>query len=625
MASSDRPQSLVVNLALAAAVFAAGLLVLEGGARVLAPPRKPQPVAEYIWDWQEKWDGDFYTVRSDSLGWPPWDEFNREGLRDRAHAEQPPQGVSRLAVLGDSVTFGDGLKPDETWTRGLEAALDEAGPGVEVMNVALLGWSTRQQRLAWERIARRYRPSHALLAVCLNDVPELQNNLSRPHPLLARLFRASALVRRVVGAEGREIASVEELFAAPEPERVRAGWERFFAEVRELRASVAQDGAAFGLVVFPFRFQLEPGAPPPRAQQRLLAFCAGEGIACHDLLPDLAPLGPKAFHDYDHPSVEGARLVARSLAASAVVPQPLAVRAILARRGFGGGGAPFATESPWDRRRASPGVGTRRAAAAVEARALALRLDAGAVEEQRAALWALRRVGPGASAALPELRTALRHREEVVRAETARALGALGAAARPAVDELFAQFDDPRVAPRWAAARALHAIGLRAPDDVVALARALGHADPFVRAFAAFVLGGFGPAAAPAVPQLIAALAHPEGFDRAGAATVLSRVGPAAAPAVPALAAGLTAESPDRRWKAARALGRLGEVAASAAPALERALGDADPRVRSNAARALGRLGPAARAAAAGLQRATGDAEEEVRQAAREALAQLSR
>lgn len=597
MASPDKPQSLVVNLALAAAVFATGLLVLEGGARLLAPAPKPEPVAEYIWDWQEKWDGDFYTVRSDSLGWPPWDEFNREGLRDRAHAEEPPQGVSRLAVLGDSVTFGDGLEPDETWTRGLEAALDEAGPGVEVMNVALLGWSTRQQRLAWERIARRYRPSHALLAVCLNDVPELQNNLSRPHPMLARLFRASALVRLLVGAEDREIASVEELFVAPEPERVRAGWERFFAEVRALRDTAKADGAAFGLVVFPFRFQLEPDAPPPRAQQRLLAFCASEGIACHDLLPDLAPLGPSAFHDYDHPSVEGARLVARALATSAVVPQPLAVSEVLARGGV----------------------------AAADARSLASRLDAGALEQQRTALWALRRAGPGASAALPELRAALRHHEEVVRAEAARALGALGAIARPAVGELLALLDDPRAAPRWAAARALHAIGLGAPDDVAALARALDHRDPFVRAFAAFVLGGFGPAAAPAVPQLIAALAHPEGFDRAGAATVLSRVGPAAAPAVSALAAGLAAASPDRRWKAARALGRLGEVAAPAVPALEQALGDADPRVRSNAARALGRLGPAARGAAARLQRATGDAEEEVRQAAREALAQLSR
>ncbi|MCL4821832.1 MAG: HEAT repeat domain-containing protein [Vicinamibacteria bacterium] len=598
MSAPERPpQSLAANLSLAVLVFALCAAGLEGGARLLAPAPKPRPVAEYIWDWQQKWDGDFYTVRSDSLGWPPWDEFNREGLRDRAHAEEAPRGVSRLAVLGDSVTFGDGLKPDETWTRGLEAALDESGPGVEVMNVALLGWSTRQQRLAWERIAHRYRPSHALLAVCLNDVPELQNNLSRPHPLLARAFRASALVRLLVGAEGREIASVEELFEAPEPERVRAGWERFFGEVRELRRTVAADGASFGLVVFPFRFQLEPGAPPPRAQQRLLAFCAAEGLACHDLFRQLAELGPEAFHDYDHPSAAGARLVARALSGSAVVPRPLAALPVLARRGI----------------------------AADDLAALAAAVGVGGVDEKRAALWALRRLGPAAAPALPALRAALGDPEEPVRAEAARALGALGPAARPAAPELFARLADPRAAPRWAAARALFTIGLQAAEDLPALSAALGHADPFVRAFAAFSLGNFGSAAAPAVPALIAALEHEEGFDRAGAATALSRIGPAAGAAVPALARGLVADSPDRRWKAARALGRLESVAAPATPELERALGDADPRVRAQAARALGRIGPAARAAAPTLQRLTGDTADEVREAAREALARLSR
>ena len=50
------------------------------------------------------------------------------------------------------------------------------------MNVALWGWSTRQERTAWQRIARGYQPDQAVLAVCLNDIPELQNNLARPPP-----------------------------------------------------------------------------------------------------------------------------------------------------------------------------------------------------------------------------------------------------------------------------------------------------------------------------------------------------------------------------------------------------------------------------------------------------------
>ena len=58
------------------------------------------------------------------------------------------------------------------------------------MNVGLWGWSTRQERLAYERIARRYRPDQVLLGVCLNDIPELQNNLARPPALAGRALRA---------------------------------------------------------------------------------------------------------------------------------------------------------------------------------------------------------------------------------------------------------------------------------------------------------------------------------------------------------------------------------------------------------------------------------------------------
>jgi hypothetical protein len=48
------------------------------------------------------------------------------------------------------------------------------------MSVALPGWSTRQERYAYERIARRYRPDAVVLAVVLNDMEDLHNNLTQP-------------------------------------------------------------------------------------------------------------------------------------------------------------------------------------------------------------------------------------------------------------------------------------------------------------------------------------------------------------------------------------------------------------------------------------------------------------
>src|SRR5262249_18348682 len=178
---------------------------------------------------------------------------------------------------------------------------------------------TRQELIAYRRIARKYQPDTVLLGICLNDMAEMQNNLSRPPRWLAALNSRSAIVRRVVRAEEREIAEVEELFQAPDSPKVRSAFARMFAALRILRDEVAKDGARFAVLVFPFRFQLEGKAPPPVAQETIAAFCREERLACVDLLPAVRRLGPAAFHDIDHFSVAGARLGAGEVLASGLV------------------------------------------------------------------------------------------------------------------------------------------------------------------------------------------------------------------------------------------------------------------------------------------------------------------
>jgi lysophospholipase L1-like esterase len=552
---------LLQNLALSLASALVFLALLEGGGR-LAERRRPEPprAAEYIWDWDAMMPGGFYVMRSDGAGWPPWEEFNGEGLRDRTRTKEKPEGFVRVAVLGDSVTFGAGIRPEEAFPERLEARFRAEGRPVEVMNVALWGWSTRQERTAWQKIARAYRPDLAILAVCLNDIAELQNNLTRPPRWLARLHQASAVVRLVVNAQGREIDSVERLFAEPDAPRVREAMGRFFEEVRALRGEVEADGARFALVVFPFRFQVEPGAPAPVVQERIAAFCGAEGLRCLDLLPAFSRLGPSVFLDYDHLSAGGASFVADTLYASGILP----------------------AAEPRDVLKEA--LGDRAADAAALAAALSGHASSG------------------------------------VRAESAAALGVPGPGGRAAVPALFAALADPSELVRARAAQALSRVGMEA-GDVPRLVDALRSPDGYVVGFAAWTLGNLGPAAEAAVPALAVALARPE--TNAVVSAALARIGPAAAGAVGVLVEALGDADSDRRWRAARTLGRIGPPAAAAVPRLTAALTDPDGTVRLHAARALGRIGPAARPAAAALQRATGDAEEPVRNEARQALERL--
>jgi HEAT repeat protein len=590
--AASRRHGLLVNVTLAIVVTALLIGLLEGGARIVDGRRPPSPVADYIWDWDDKWEGDFYRMRSDANGWPPWEEFNADGLRDGTHSEEKPEGMRRVVILGDSVTAGAEIQPDEAFPQVLQQRLDQEGRPVEVFNVALWGWSTRQQRIAYERLARKYDPDDVILAVCLNDIPELQNNLTRPPRFLSALFRSSALVRLVVDAPGREIQSVEQLFQQPESGKVQNGMARFFDEVRALRAAVRADGASFGLVVFPFRFQVAPGAPAPIVQQRITAFCALERLPCVDLLPALRGMGESAFVDYDHLSPEGARLVASAIERSSLFP-------------------------------AVPSVGERVPAGADVPRLVAALKDAD-TDVRRGAAWALGRQGRRAAAiAAPALAAALTDREESVRRDAARALGRLGDAARPAVPGLFAALCDERASVRWRAAQSLSSLDV-GPAAVPELIVALRHDDPYVRGFAAWTLGAIGPDAQAAVPALVDALQQDEGYDRGGAAAALARMGPAASQAVPALLEGLRSHDGDRRWKAARTLGRIGPAASAAVPDLTSALTDGNEYVRAQAARALGRIGAAADPAAAALQRATSDPDKNVRREAKAALKQIS-
>jgi HEAT repeat protein len=581
----DRMRQRLVNLLVAA--LSSGLVAgaLEGTGRLWERFHPPPRVADYLWDWQQRWEGDFYVFASDATGWPPWEEFNADGVRDRTHAVEKPEGTWRVVFLGDSVTLGDGIKPDQAFPQQLQARLDAEGRPVEVFNVALLGWSTRQERIAYQRIVRRYQPDVVVLAVCLNDIPELQNNLTRPRPLLAWLHRHSALVRVLVNASGREIASVEELFTAHDSKKVQDALVRFFAEVRALRGEVQADGARLALVVFPFRFQVRAGAPAPIVQDDVRVFASREAIPHRDLLASLRELGDPAFVDYDHLSPAGARRAAQALAEADFLSLPPSAAEVLEARGV-------KIDGP---------------AAAI---ARALRDPDPAV--RAAAAWAMGQRGEVDPAPLGAL---LAHdSSERVRTSAARALGRRRVSA--AAPALFAALDDARAGVRGSAARALVEVQPAAEAALPHLVAALGHADPYVRAFATWSLGNLGPAAAPAVPALVRALANEEAFGRGGAAAALAKIGPAAGEAVPALVGALRSSDMDQRRKAARALGRIGPAAEDAVPDLIRAAREDQEYVRAQAVRALARIAPARPEVVAALQAATRDRDPEVRRQA---------
>ncbi len=598
-------QSLAVNLGLSLAVSVS----LLGGGELIARAiehRMSDPFGEKLALWEKVWAGDFYLMHSTSAGWPPSQPINPEGLQDRTHATEKPEGVWRVVILGDSVTAGTPFKPAESFPAMLQAQLEQQGPWVEVLNVALWGWSTRQERTAFERIARRYHPDQVIVGLCLNDVEELQNNLERPPLLLSELHRHSALVRRLVHAETRQIHSIEELFT--DTPRVRRGYERLFSELRALRAEVQAQGATLSILVFPVQFQLGEAPPPPLAQRRLAAFCASEGIRCVDLLPALAPLGQEAFLDLLHFRLPGRRVVAERILAERLIPdRVVAAHALALALGdaTGPSGAPALGPGQL------PGI----------ERALVSRRERLRAE----AAWALGRLGPAAASAIPSLLRALHDDHECVRADAASALGETGQAGRVALPDLLAKTADPRASVRWHAIDAAWKLGGHTAALLPALATALASPDAYVRAGAIWILRDLGPEARPALSALTAAARDPEPGVRAVAVQALARIGQGDPTSIAALASALRGKGDaDYRWKAARALGHLGPLAQDAVPTLLAEASDENGHVRQESIIAVGRIGgPAAVAGVPVLVRALEDRDPDVRRAAATALGRL--
>ncbi len=619
------------NLLLSTATVVIFLGGTEGVCRLLESRQPPRVVAPYITPW-ENWEDGFYTVKSTAVGWPPWEDYNSEGLRDRERTVEKPEGVRRVICLGDSTTLGWGIRPEEAYPQVLEDLLESQDDRIEVFNVALGGWSTRQERIAYERIARKYRPDAVLLGICLNDVPELQNNLTRPPALVAALYRRSALVRRLVRAREREIADVLELFTQKDSPKVKEAFARLFEEVRKLREDARADGTSLAVLVFPFRLQVMPGAPSPTAQQTIGGFCKAEGIPFLDLLPALAEAGPDAYIDYDHFSPMGARVVAeRVLSSELVAPRSAGSGGGTASRSgaaTSGSSVPellarLEGHDPRQRAAAARALGNLGSAAESAVPKLVRRLDDPEPPIRAGAAWALGHVGPGAKAALLPLAARLRDRDASVRFRAEESLGRIGPDTEAVRRALIALVEDPKAPGRAEAAAVLGRLGPAAQSALTALVAALEDPRESVRGRAAWALGQIGPAARSAVPALL--VAFKDAGIRWRVADALGSIGPSAFAAVPDLVASLRDPSSNVRWRAASALGAIGPAASRAAvPGLLGALGDPFENVRLGAVVALGQVGADPAVARPGYIRALSDEDGRVRARAARALGRLA-
>lgn len=111
---------------------------------------------------------------------PP--RLNRWHFRERDFSVAPPDGVYRIAVVGDSITYGQGLPESDRMTNLLEHRLNQVGGGYEVLNFGQRGAETVHHIDFLRDAVLDIDPDFILLQWYVNDV-EGRDKRGRPSGL----------------------------------------------------------------------------------------------------------------------------------------------------------------------------------------------------------------------------------------------------------------------------------------------------------------------------------------------------------------------------------------------------------------------------------------------------------
>jgi len=252
---------------------------------------------------------------------------NAGGYQGAYHPPTRTEDTLRVAVLGDSFTFGWGVEGDEAWPALLERRLDGAfgdGGDAEVLNFGVPGYNTWLALQTWRGRAREYAPDVVLLGYYTNDV-EIDRRVPNVHRLCpldgpagarrwTRLTELSALARviddlRNVRRFGSSQPTMEGPGALAEDHH---GFACSMLWAEELASEVEAAGARFAVVQLPHMQDLSDPEDPERAgQERLAAALGRREIRSFSLYPGLAGLDPEHVNNvHQHPNAAGHQAIA---------------------------------------------------------------------------------------------------------------------------------------------------------------------------------------------------------------------------------------------------------------------------------------------------------------------------
>jgi lysophospholipase L1-like esterase len=263
--------------------------------------------------------------------------FNSMGFRDDEFAPRR-EGVRRIVVVGDSLTYGHGLPEADSYPRRLEGLLQAARPHepVEVYNVAGGGHDLARIARTAAFALEHLEPDVLIYGYFLNDpLRHTADYGDGIEPMLDASWQYRELegFRFSLGGRPRTAPRIVELarraFESRRLTEATLAWYREIHEaerwaptgrtIADMGQRARERGTRFVLLLLPVIWKLDGHYPFEDVHAGIVAHAREQGIDVVDALPVLRghPDADLMLHPRDrHPNPKYTRLVAEALASA---------------------------------------------------------------------------------------------------------------------------------------------------------------------------------------------------------------------------------------------------------------------------------------------------------------------
>lgn len=243
--------------------------------------------------------GYFDRIAYDKNGRPfYWTEelATPEGYRLAYRNEQPrlpADGARSVLLLGDSFTFGKGVKYSDTYSTRLKVQLEQKGADLAIRNCGIRGAGLDKVIETYRNEAAKAHYDLVVYGFVLNDFPfpdeagirgddfiDQDNNVSSEYDRWEARLRVLHFIRQAYRRMILNRRTIRQYLGAYRGD----GADYSFNRLREFRGLVASNGQELVVMIFPLLYGFRD-YPFQEIHDRLHAFLVQEEIPYLDLLP----------------------------------------------------------------------------------------------------------------------------------------------------------------------------------------------------------------------------------------------------------------------------------------------------------------------------------------------------